>query len=159
MEPKYFGISEENRSIVGCHFVKQIYIVRFSIAFFMYVSGIVLLFILNKQNSIMILIVISIWLICNFLFFWLVFYMINNDFSIKFKAFGAFNGTNAIQTGNMEMTWELICLGEPNNITINDVAEPMTLGYFFITNTTNGKQVQKTLDMGFLANINEQNSR
>ena len=118
--------------MVECHFVKQIYIVRFSIAFFMYVSGIVFLFILNKQNSVMILIVISIWLICNFLFFWLVFYMINNDFSSKFKAFGAFNGTNAIQTENVEMTWELICLGEPHDITISDVAIQLTLGLFFV---------------------------
>jgi len=153
---EFLNISEENRSIVGCHFVKQIYIVRFSIAFFMYVSGIVLLFILNKQNSIMILIVISIWLICNFLFFWLVFYMINNDFSSQFKAFGAFNGTNAIQTKNVEMSWELICLGEPHDIKISDVAEPMTLGYFYLKNATNGKRVQTALDMGVLANINQQ---
>ena len=84
--------------------------------------------------------------------------MINNDFSSKFKSFGAFNGTNAIQTENVEMAWELICLGEPHDITISDVATPTTLGLFYVGNSTNRKQIQKALDMGVLANINEQNS-
>ena len=57
------------------------------------------------------------------------------------------------------MTCELICLGEPHDITINDVATPTTLGYFYLKNTTNGKKLQEVLDMGVLANINEQDSK
>jgi hypothetical protein len=154
---KDLEISEENRIMVGCHFVKQIYIFRFSIAFFMYVSGIVFLFILNKQNSVIILIVISIWLICNFLLFWLVFKIINNDFSNKFKAFGAFNATNAIQTCNVKMTKELIFLGESHDIVLNNVENPMTLGLFYINEVSpNVKLVEEGLNIGILANINEQ---
>ena len=155
----YLHISEENRIMVGCHFVKQIYIFRFSIAFFMYVSGIVFLFILNKQNSVIILIVISIWLICNFLLFWLVFKIINNDFSNKFKAFGAFNATNAIQTQNVMMAKELFFLGEPHDIVMNDVANPRTLGFFYINEVSpNLKLVEEGLNIRILANINEQDS-
>ena len=123
------------------------------------VSGIVFLFILNKQNSVIILIVISIWLICNFLLFWLVFKMINNDFSNKFKAFGAFNATNAIQTQNVTMAKELFFLGEPHDIVINNVENPMTLGLFYINEVSpNLKLVEEGLNIRILANINEVDS-
>ena len=148
---------ELNTEIVGCYFVKKVYYFRFFISFCMYVSGIIFFFIFKKE-SVEILIFISIWLICNFILFWIVFHSINNDFAIDFKAFGAFNSVNAIQTQNVDMAWELISLGEPTNIVIQDVQNRMTLGLFYVGHSKDGKRVDDVLQKKLLEDINEQDS-
>ena len=129
---KYTKCMRLNTEIVECYFVKKVYyFLRFFISFCMYVSGIIFFFIF-KTESVEILIFISIWLICNFILFWIVFHSINNDFSKEFKAFGAFNSVNAMQTENVDMAWELISLGEPTNIVIQDVQNRMFLHFRII---------------------------
>ena len=147
-----------NTKIVGCYFVKNFYYLRFFISFCMYVSGIIFFFIFKKE-SVEILIFISIWLICNFILFWIVFHSINNDFSKEFKAFGAFNSVNAMQTQNVDMTWELISLGEPTNIEIQDVQYQMTLGLFYVINSQDEKRIVDVLQKNLLEDINEQDPR
>ena len=149
---------ELNTEIVGCYFVKKVYYFRFFISFCMYVSGIIFFFI-SKKESVEILISISIWLICNFILFWIVFHSINNDFSKEFKAFGAFNSVNAMQTQNVNMTWELISLGEPTNIVIQDVQYQMTLGLFYVINSQDEKRIVDVLQKNLLEDINEQDPR
>ena len=146
---------ELNTEIVGCYFVKKVYYFRFFISFCMYVSGMIFFFIF-KTESVEIFIFISIWLICNFILFWIVFQTINNDFAKEFKAFGAFNSVNAMQTQNVDMTWELISLGEPTNIVIQDVQNRMTLGLFYVINSQDEKRILDVLQKNLLEDINTQ---
>ena len=138
---KKFELQTKN---IGCYFVKQVYFLRFCVAFVMYVSGVVLFFI-SKKQSLFILIFVSIWLIVNFLSFYTIFGIINHDFSKKFRAASAFNPTTAIQTDNLNMAWELICLGEPRDVKIEGIENTISLGLYYAGNSNDPKRVMIAL--------------
>ena len=63
-----------------------------------------------------------------------------------------------MQTQNVDMAWELISLGEPTNIVIQDVQNRMTLGLFYVGHSKDGKRVDDVLQKKLLEDINEQDS-
>ena len=81
------------------------------------------------------------------------------DFSVNYEPFGAFNSTTALISEDAEMAWELINLGEPTNIKIQDAPKNITLAYFYVSYSNNPKRIEMLLKNNKLENMNERNNR